>query len=259
MRKAPAFMRAGKKVIDMSADYRLKDTTAYERFYKTPHADSENLPRAVYGLPEVNRDAVKAASLVANPGCYPTGSILALFPGLAKGLFEPRSVIIDAKSGATGAGRKAVGLGFSDINESLKAYKVFEHQHVPEINQELSNAGAGRISVTFVPHLIPMNRGLLTTAYVKLAKSVSQTELIEAYRAFYTGEKFVKVYADGKLPETKHVVRTNFCDIGLKVDSEKGIAVIVSAIDNLGKGAAWQAVQNMNIMCGFSETEGIWQ
>jgi len=258
MQTAPAFLKAGKKVIDVSADYRLQDTKAYEKFYKVPHTDTANLKHAVYGLPELHRKEIQKATLLANPGCYPTGATLGLVPGLKAGMFKADSIQVDAKSGVTGAGRKASkDLLFSEVNESLKAYKLFEHQHVPEIDQELSKAAGAPVSVVFVPHLLPINRGILSTIYVKLTKKMTTDELLKIYKEFYAGEPFVKVYEGGKLPEIKNVAHTNFCDIGLKVNEEKGLAVIVTVIDNLGKGAAGQAVQNMNIMCGFNETDGL--
>lgn len=259
MQSAPVFLKAGKKLIDISADYRLQDVKVYEKFYKTPHKDISNLKTAVYGLPELNRAKIKTAKLVANPGCYPTGSILGIAPGLKSGVFDIDSIQIDAKSGVTGTGRKAEKtLHFSEVNESVKAYRLFEHQHVPEIDQALSKVSKKKIGVVFVPHLIPINRGILTTIYVKLAKKMNTESLLKIYKKFYAGEKFVKVYDAGLLPEIKNVVNTNFCDIGLRVNEEKNLAVIVTAIDNLGKGAAGQAVQNMNIMCGFEETTGLW-
>lgn len=258
MQSAPLFLKAGKRVVDISADYRLQDTKTYEKFYKTAHQDAAHLREAVYGLPELNREKIKTAKLIANPGCYPTGSILGLTPGLASGVFDETSIQIDAKSGVTGSGRKAdKALHFSEVNESLKAYRLFEHQHVPEIDQALSGVSKKPVSVVFVPHLVPINRGILSTIYVKLAKKMNTEELIAVYKKFYAHEPFVKVYDAGRLPEIKHVVNTNFCDIGLKVNEEKNLAVIVTAIDNLQKGAAGQAIQNMNIMCGFEETAGL--
>ena len=255
---APAFLKAGKKVIDVSADYRLQDTKAYEKFYKVPHADTANLKHAGYGIPELHRKEIQKATLLANPGCYPTGATLGLVPGLKVGVFKADSIQIDAKSGVTGAGRKASkDLLFSEVNESMKAYKLFEHQHVPEIDQELTKAAGAPVSVVFVPHLLPINRGILSTIYVKLSKKIDTEALLKIYKEFYKGEPFVKVYDAGRLPEIKSVAHTNFCDIGLKVNEEKGLAVIVTVIDNLGKGAAGQAVQNMNIMCGFNETSGL--
>ena len=258
MQNVPKLLQAGKKIIDVSADYRLQDVKVFEKFYKTPHTDAENLRQAVYGLPELNREEIKSAKLIANPGCYPTGAILGILPGLKKGVFDEASIHIDAKSGVTGAGRKAEKtLNFSEVNESVKAYKLFEHQHVPEIDQALSGVSGKSVSVVFVPHLIPINRGILSTIYVKLAKKTSDEELLSIYKKFYANELFVKVYDAGRLPEIKNVAHTNFCDIGLKVNEEKNLAVIITAIDNLQKGAAGQAVQNLNIMCGFEETAGL--
>ncbi len=257
MQVAPALMEANKKVVDISADYRLKDEKIYERFYKVQHRDAVNLKHAVYGLPETNRDRIAEATLVANPGCYPTGAILGLLPGVKGDLFDLETIQVDAKSGVTGAGRKAdKALNFSEVNESFKAYKLFEHQHVPEINQELSRAAKEEVDVVFVPHLLPINRGILSTIYVKLKKKMTTKELSGVYSKHYAKEPFVKVYENSYLPEIKHVSHTNFCDIGLRVNEAKNLAVIITAIDNLGKGAAGQAVQNMNIMSGFDETEG---
>ena len=258
MAVVPALLKAGKKVIDVSADYRLKDTAVYEKFYKVPHGDTVNLPNAVYGLPEIHRAEIQSATLVANPGCYPTGAALGLLPGVKAGIFDTDTIQIDAKSGVTGAGRKASkDLLFSEVNESLKAYKLFEHQHVPEIDQTLTEVAGKKVSVVFVPHLLPINRGILSTIYVKLAKKMSTEELLAVYKTFYANEPFVKVYDAGRLPEIKNVTNTNFCHIGLKVNEEKELAVIVTVIDNLGKGAAGQAVQNMNILYSFNETSGL--
>ena len=257
MQVAPNFLKANRKVVDVSADYRLKDEKVYEKFYKIEHKDIANIKRAVYGLPELNRKKIAEAVLVANPGCYPTGSILGLAPGVKSGLFDLDTIQIDAKSGVTGAGRKAEkSLNFSEVNESFKAYKLFEHQHVPEINQELSGLAKKAVEVVFVPHLLPINRGILSTIYVKLKKKMTTQELGACYTKCCAKEPFVKVYENGQLPEIKHVVNTNFCDIGLRVNEAKNLAVIVTVIDNLGKGAAGQAVQNMNIMARFDETEG---
>lgn len=258
MQYAPMFLKAGKKVVDVSADYRLKNLAAYEQFYKVQHKDPVHLRQAVYGLPELNREKIRNATLVANPGCYPTGTILGLVPGIKGGFFDLGHIIVDAKSGVTGAGRKAdKSLNFSEVNESFRAYKLFEHQHVPEIEQELSNAAKKPASIVFVPHLLPLNRGILSTIYVRLKKKTNTDALIAYYQKFYRCEPFVKVYGKGRLPELKHVAHSNFCDIGLRVNEAKSLAVLVAAIDNLGKGAAGQAVQNMNIMAGFDERAGL--
>ncbi len=257
MEVAAKFLKAGKKVIDVSADYRLKDTAAYENFYKVAHKDTANLKHAVYGLPEVHREKIRDARLIANPGCFPTGAILGIYPGLKKGLFDIRGIGIDAKSGVTGAGRKAEkSLNFSEVNESFKAYKPFEHPHVPEMDQELSCIAKKDVSVIFVPHLLPLNRGILSTLYLPLQKNMSAEELLDVYQKTYKDEPFVNVYPGGALPELKNVARTNFCDIGIRVFPAKKLALIITAIDNLVKGAAGQAVQNMNLMCGYEETAG---
>ena len=256
---APKLLSAQKRVIDLSADYRLKDAKIYEQFYQVKHKDKLNLGQAVYGLPEIYRNKIKVAKLVANPGCYPTCAILALAPLMALGLADLDSVIIDAKSGVTGAGRKvAENFLFSEINEDFKAYKVNMHQHMPEINQELSKLAGKKIKVTFVPHLLPLNRGILETIYVKKKakreKSLPagrQENLISLYKKFYKHEPFVRIKEDGEFPRLKDVVGTNFCDIGIK--DEGGNIIIIAAIDNLLKGASGQAVQNMNIMYKFPE------
>lgn len=247
----PGLLKAGKKVIDLSADYRFKEAKVYEKFYNTRHTDKAHIASAVYGLPEIYRVKIKNASLIANPGCYPTVSILALAPLVAFDLVDSSSVIIDAKSGVTGAGRKiAENFLFSEINDDFKAYKVNIHQHAPEINQELSKLSGRKIEVTFVPHLLPLDRGILTTIYLKKKKAKTQ-DLFKLYKNFYKKEPFVRVRDEGDFPRIKDVFKTNFCDIGIK--EEKEAIIIIAAIDNLLKGAAGQAVQNMNIMCKFPE------
>jgi len=249
-----SLLRPGKKIIDLSADYRILDAKIYEKFYNAKHKDKLRLAQAVYGLPEIYRAKIKGASLIANPGCYPTVSILALAPLVALGVVDCESIIVDAKSGVTGAGRKiAEGFLFSEVNEDFKSYKVGTHQHLPEINQELSKLAGKKINVTFVPHLLPLDRGILTTIYVrkkKKEKGKSQ-KLIGLYKKFYQKEPFVRIREEGDFPRLKDVVKTNFCDIGIR-ESTDGI-IIIAAIDNLIKGAAGQAVQNMNIMYKFPE------
>jgi N-acetyl-gamma-glutamyl-phosphate reductase len=255
MEIAPAFLKAGKLVVDLSADYRL-DPKVYEKWYGIAHKDTANLAQAVYGLPELYSDLIKKAKLLANPGCYPTSVILGVAPALAGRAVDRSYMIADSKSGATGAGRKAdIGLIFCEVNENLKAYKVNDHQHKPEINRILSRVAGEEIDIVFTPHLIPMNRGILSTIYMKLAKPLDTEAAVGIYKAFYKGKPFVRVYDAGKLPQTKDVVGTNFCDIGVKASGST--LIVVSCIDNLVKGAAGQAVQNMNLMCGFSETEGL--
>lgn len=255
MEVAPAFLKAGKFVIDLSADYRL-DADVYKVWYGVDHKDKGNINNAVYGLPELYFDKIKKTKLIANPGCYPTGAILGIAPMVKEKIVDDSSIIIDSKSGVTGAGRKPdLALSFSEINENLKAYKVNEHQHKPEINKILSEVGNKKIEVVFTPHLIPMNRGILSTIYMKLVKKIDTKLAIDIYKKFYSGKPFVRVYDEGKLPQVKDVTGSNYCDIGLKVTGD--ILIAVACIDNLKKGAAGQAVQNMNIMAGFNETEGL--
>jgi N-acetyl-gamma-glutamyl-phosphate reductase len=251
---APKLLKAGRKVIDLSADYRLKDAKIYEKFYNAKHKDRLRLAESIYGLPEIYRAKIKNARLIANPGCYPTVIILALLPLAAFNLADSDSIIIDAKSGVTGAGRKiAESFLFSEINEDFKAYKVNIHQHMPEINQELSKLSGKKIKVTFVPHLLPLSRGILATTYVKKIQNPKSKiqNLINLYRKFYKKEPFVRIRDEGDFPRLKDVVGTNFCDIGIKEDKDS--VILVAAIDNLLKGAAGQAVQNMNIMYKFPE------
>ena len=257
---APKLLNAGKRIIDLSADYRLKDTKIYQEFYHYAHKDKKNIAKAVYGLPELYRENIKKAALIANPGCYPTAVILALAPLVScnADLLDLDSIFIDAKSGVTGAGRKiAEGFLFSEINEDFKAYKVDSHQHMPEINQELSKVAGQKIKVTFVPHLLPVNRGILETIYIKKTKKLKgkRQKLITQYKKFYNKEPFVRIYQEGVFPGLKDVVGTNFCDIGIKEEPDK--IIIVAVIDNLLKGASGQAVQNMNIMCKFPEQAGL--
>jgi N-acetyl-gamma-glutamyl-phosphate reductase len=258
MEVAPSLLKAGKKVIDLSADYRLKDIKIYEQFYKTKHKDKTHIAQAVYGLPELYRVKIKEARLIANPGCYPTVSILALAPLVALDLVDLGSIIIDAKSGVTGAGRKITeDFLFSEIDEDFKAYKVNIHQHIPEINQELSKLSGKKINVTFVPHLLPLNRGILATIYVKKAQNLKRKaqNLLSLYKKFYKKEPFVRIREEGDFPRLKDVVGTNFCDINIK--DGQGNIIIVAAIDNLLKGASAQAVQNMNIMYKFPESTAL--
>ena len=255
MQFAPKFLSAGKKVIDLSADYRLPPAI-YQKWYGAGHQDKENLEKAVYGLPELYRDKIKKASLIANPGCYPTSIILAAAPLIKEDIVKVDTIIADSKSGVTGAGRKGLlSLSFGEVNENLKAYKVNEHQHKPEINQELSRVTNKVVDVIFTPHLIPMNRGILSTIYFKLRGESNAKELIKVFRKFYAKEPFIRIMPEGALPQIRDVVTTNYCDIGIVVTGMN--AVVVSCIDNLTKGAAGQAVQNMNIISGFDEKEGL--
>lgn len=249
-----AALEAGKRVVDFSADYRLRDQAAYEQYYG-PHSHPELLPSAVYGLPELHRDEIRDARLVAVPGCYPTGAILALAPAVREGLVDPTSIIIDAKSGVSGAGRTKLTLTthFAEVNESLTAYSIATHRHTPEMEQELSLWGQP-VRVTFSPHLIPVTRGILTTAYATLRTRALLEEVHELYVSSYDREPFVHVLPPGEYPATKHVTGTNFCNIGLTMDERAGRLVVVSAIDNLGKGLSAAAVQCLNIMYGWPET-----
>jgi len=262
MEMVPKLLESGVKVVDLSADYRLKDPSVYEEWYKKVHSQVSNgwLSKAVYGLPELYYQEIKKASLVANPGCYPTSVILGIAPLLKFKLVEPQGIIIDSKSGATGAGRKlSLGLHFSECNENFKAYKVVGHNHIPEIEQELSNIYfiSSHIKVSFTPHLLPINRGILSTCYLNLNGQKEEGEIMEIYQKFYQRVPFVRIFKPPNLPEIKFVVGTNYCDIGFKIDKRVEKIKVISVIDNLLKGAAGQAVQNMNIMSGFSETCGL--
>jgi N-acetyl-gamma-glutamyl-phosphate reductase len=246
--------RRGKKVIDLSADYRLKNPKVYETWYKVPHRFQQNLKKAVYGLPEIYRNKIKRARLIANPGCYPTGALLGLMPAVKHALIDVTYLIIDAKSGTSGAGRKAdISVSFCEVNEGFKAYAVGTHRHTPEVEQELSFLSGKEIAVTFTPHLLPVDRGILTTIYAPLAKKISGEEVEKIYRNAYKNEPFVRVLEYGVYPNIKNVRGTNFCGVGLKLNESTNTLIIVTAIDNLVKGASGQAVHNMNIMLGFDE------
>lgn len=254
MEFAPKFLNAGKKVIDLSADYRLPPAV-YEKWYGKGHTDTNNIQKAVYGLPELYRNKIKKADLIANPGCYPTSVILAVAPLIKNGLIEPGGVIADSKSGITGAGRKAaIELLFGEIADNFKAYKIGAHQHMPEMAEVLKDLAGTDVNVLFAPHVIPIKRGILSTVYMKPKKKATQQEVNKAYSDFYKGEFFVR-FKNDILPQIKDVSYTNFCDIGVKVTADHIVAV--SVIDNLLKGAAGQAVQNMNIMYGLDEKEGL--
>ncbi|NOZ26119.1 MAG: N-acetyl-gamma-glutamyl-phosphate reductase [Nitrospirae bacterium] len=253
------FHSAKKHVIDLSADFRLKDPAVYEEWYGVRHEYPSVLKKAVYGLPELHRRKIRRARVVANPGCYPTGALLGLYPALKEGLIDQDSIIIDSKSGTSGAGRKAsVPLSFCEVNEAFRAYGIATHRHTPEIEQELSMIRGSRVRVDFTPHLLPVNRGILTTIYCRLKESGLETgRLLECYRDTYRKEPFVRVYGEDVLPDVRNVRGTNFCDIGVRVNRRTGGLIVVTAIDNLLKGASGQAIQNMNIMMGFKETEGL--
>lgn len=257
MHAAGKLLKAGLKVIDLSADYRLKSPKVYEQWYGHKHTDAKNIAKVVYGLPEFYRTKIKAAKFIANPGCYPTAAVLGLAPLVATRK-DIASIIIDAKSGASGAGRKAVtGLLHAEVDQNFKAYKVLSHQHSPEIDQTLSQLAGKKTGAHFVAHLLPIVRGMLDTIYVQLKDGITINQAHTLYKKFYKAEPFVRVHPLGSQPEVKDVAYTNFCDLGIAVSPDKKLVVITSAIDNLVKGAAGQAVQNMNIMCGFNETEGL--
>ena len=249
------------KVIDLSADFRLKDVKIYEEWYKLKHQAPEYLDEAVYGLCEINREQVREARLVANPGCYPTCSILSLYPLLKEGLADPSTVIIDAKSGTSGAGRGAKTDNlFCEVNENIKAYGVASHRHTPEIEEQLSYAAGEPVTLTFTPHLVPMNRGILVTAYASLAnRKITEEEIREIYRKYYDSEFFVRLLPQGVCPQTKWVEGSNFVDVNVKLDPRTGRVIVMGAMDNLVKGAAGQAVQNMNLMFGLEERTGLMQ
>lgn len=250
----PELIKRGLKVIDLSGDYRYDDAAVYEQWYGEKHSSPELLAESVYGLCEIYRDKVKNARLIGNPGCYTTCSILGALPLVSSGIGSTKNIIIDAKSGVTGAGRgTALPYHFCECTENTKAYKVATHRHTSEIEQELSNAAKEPVMVSFTPHLIPQKRGILSTIYINLNKPCTTEEIVDLYKDFYKGEYFIRVKDAGELPETKHVAGSNFVDIGVVVDQRLQRAVVVSAIDNIFKGAAGQAVQNMNIMFGLDE------
>ena len=258
MAVVPTFLAAGRKVIDLSADYRLHDAAEYAAWYEE-HQNPELLPRAVYGLPELHRKEIAGADLVANPGCYPTSIILGLMPLLKAGLIDPATIVADSKSGVSGAGRGAkVDSLYCEVNEGFKAYGVGGvHRHIPEIEQELSLLAGRKVVITFTPHLVPMDRGILSTIYAQPTGPVTAEDLTAHYNKFYKGEAFVRVLPAGSLPSTAFVRGSNFCDIGITVDQRSNRIIVVSSIDNLVKGASGQAVQNMNIVCGFPESLGL--
>jgi N-acetyl-gamma-glutamyl-phosphate reductase len=248
----------GVKVVDLSADYRLADPAVYEQWYEHKHQYPDLLKTAVYGLPELHRDAIRKAKLVANPGCYPTSAILGLAPVIRKKMVDLATLVIDSKSGVSGAGRSpGLTYHFPEANEAFMAYKVGSHRHTPEIEQELSLVAGSKVTLSFTPHLVPMNRGILSTIYGKLTGSADTGALHAAFAAFYRNEPFVRVLPAGQFPNVRNVRGSNFCDIGVHADGRTGRAVIVAAIDNLVKGASGQAVQNMNLMAGFDETAGL--
>ena len=248
------------KIIDLSADFRIKDVATYEKWYKIEHKSPEFIDEAVYGLCEINREKTKKARLIANPGCYTTCSILSIYPMVKEGLIDPKSIIIDAKSGTSGAGRGAkVPNLFCEVNENIKAYGVGTHRHTPEIEEQLGYAAGEEVLINFTPHLVPMQRGILVTAYANLKKEVTYEEVKAVYDKYYKKEQFIRVLENETPPETRWVEGSNYVDVSFKIDERTGRIIMMGALDNLIKGAAGQAVQNMNIIFGLPENEGLQQ
>jgi len=250
--------KKGKTVIDLSADFRIKNTQLYEIWYGKKHTKKALLGDAVYGLPEVYRQKIKKANLIANPGCYPTSILLALKPVLEKGLVDLEHIVVDSKSGVSGAGKKlSEGTHFGEVNGNFKAYKVNQHQHMPEVESLLKQFSGEKVSMTFVPHLLPIERGILSTIYLKKNKGVTVTKIQKAFQTAYEKEPFVRVKPLGTFPSIKDVAHTNYCDIGIWASNRSKEVILISAIDNLVKGASGQAIQNMNIRVGFPEDLGL--
>ena len=246
------------KIIDLSADFRIKDVDIYEKWYGIKHQSPQFIGEAVYGLCEINREEIRQARLVANPGCYTTCSILTAYPLAKEGVIDMNTLILDAKSGTSGAGRGAkVANLFCEVNENIKAYGVTTHRHTPEIEEQLSYAAGEPVLLNFTPHLVPMKRGILATEYASLKKPVTMEEVGRIYQEYYGGERFIRLLEPGTCPETRWVEGSNYVDIGFQIDARTGRIVMMGAIDNLVKGAAGQAVQNMNLMFGLPENEGL--
>jgi N-acetyl-gamma-glutamyl-phosphate reductase len=260
-RAVPVLRARGRKVIDLSADYRLHDPEDYVTWYKAPHVDPAGLAEAVYGLPELHRKAIGGASLVASPGCYAAGAILAIAPLVRSGLARLEGIVVDGKSGVTGAGAQGRKVDpmylYTEANENLQAYGIASHRHTAEMEQELSALAGSPLRVSFTPHLVPLNRGLLTTASVPLTGAMTTADLLRVYRDFYAGELFVRVLGDGERPTTRHVVGSNYCDLTVVADPRTSRAVCVSALDNLGKGGSANGVQNLNVLLGWHERTGL--
>ncbi|MCA6070706.1 MAG: N-acetyl-gamma-glutamyl-phosphate reductase [Endomicrobium sp.] len=254
----PQLLDASVKIIDLSADFRLRNTEVYEKWYKITHIAKKYINQAVYGLSELNSDDIKNAFLIANPGCYPTSVALGCAPAIKNSFVDLKGIIIDSKSGISGAGRKSAQEYFAVEHPNFRAYKIAgNHRHIPEIEQELSILSREEITISFTPHIMPVERGMFSTIYVNLKKTVATSEIIEKYREFYKGRQFVKILDEDVMPCIKDVANTNYCEIGMKVDDRTNKLVVVSAIDNLVKGASGQAVQNMNIMFDLPETMGL--
>jgi len=257
MAMVPGLLEAGKRVVDLSADFRFKDPNAYEAHYQ-PHTCAFLMDQAVYGLSEIYGQEVAAANLIGNPGCYPTSVLLPLLPLVAEKLVDPASIVADCKSGVSGAGREATHTThFCHVNESFKAYKVGGHRHTPEIEENISLWAQTPVRITFVPHLLPMTRGMESTIYATLSAGVDEAQVRQCLESRYRAKPFIRLLPGGRFPDTLQVRGTNFCDIGWTVDPGSGRLILMSAIDNLVKGAAGQAVQNMNLMAGFDETAGL--
>lgn len=257
MHVVPGLLEQGCKVVDVAADFRLRDAALYPAWYKFDHQAPSLLAEAVYGLPELHRSAISNTRLLANPGCYPAASLLAVAPLVEAGVVAPKGIVIDAKSGISGAGRGGGGaIAYSEVNENARAYGVAGHNHTAEIEQELSALAGEAVKVVFTPHLIPMTRGILATVYAPLARQLSQAEALDIYDASYRDAPFVRVLRDA-LPETKATLGSNFCDVTVRLDARTHTAIAIAAIDNLGRGAAGQAVQNLNLMCGLPECAGL--
>jgi N-acetyl-gamma-glutamyl-phosphate reductase len=254
----PQLLENGSKCIDLSGDFRLRSSAEYESWYKHSPADDNYLKQATYGLSEMYAEKIKTSNLIANPGCYPTASTLGLLPIVKTKLANYDSIIIDAKSGVSGAGRGlSLTSHYAEINENIRAYKLGAHQHIPEIEQVLSDESGRPITITFTTHLVPMTRGIMCTIYVKLSENISTTDVIQLYSQFYEKHPFVRIRPEGNIPSTKEVLGSNYCDIGLHVDPRTNRLTIVSVIDNLVKGAAGQAIQNLNLMNGWDEKTGL--
>ncbi len=255
----PQILAQGLRIVDFSADYRLGDADTYEAWYHAEHTSAELMQQAVYGLPERYREQVRTAQLVANPGCYPTSAILAAMPLVAQGAVALDSIIVDSKSGISGAGPKPSGnTHYPNRESNVVAYNIGVHRHTPEIEQELSAvASETEVRVTFTPHLVPMTRGILSTIYMRLTEEMSTADALALYGKFYENEPFVRVLPSGTYPQTKSVLGSNYCDVGLEVDTRTRRVVVMAAIDNLGKGAAGAVVQNLNLMFGLDETDGL--
>lgn len=255
----PELLERGARVIDVGADFRLHDAALYPEWYKFEHVAPRYLAEAVYGLSELHREQIRGARLVADPGCYPAAALLALAPLLRAGAVAREGIVIDAKSGVSGAGRGGASGSFvySETNEDIRAYGVPGHTHTAEIEQELSQQAGGDVKVTFVPHLVPMTRGILATAYAPLIKALDQAAATALYTDAYAAEPFVRVLPEGALPQTKATMGSNYCDVAVRINARTQTAVAIAALDNLGKGAAGQAVQNLNLMCGFPEETGL--